>query len=309
MIFLVYEARSGSTLLASLLNSIDTLGVTIEDSIPWGLGLIDTNYRKKEKIYNVIKNDKKFKEWNIDNSSIKEIINNNGDILENILEFYFSNRDKKIKHYVYKCPIYIQQPHKILKKYPESKIIHIYRDPRAVYSSQKKNKISSKNKFFSTNPYSFSKIWKKSINEALRFNIDSRFYNLCYESLVNDTENTLKGVCNFIGVQYKVTNKSDYYSHIPEDQKYLHKNVNDKPLKKRINAWKKVLSNEEIKIIESCLSQEIKKLKYQSISKKVNFKYFFTYLKFFLIHYYDFIVNLVKLFFHPQRIFLKLRNR
>ena len=45
LVFMVYTARSGSTLLASSLESLEEIGVTIEDKVPWGLGFL-MNYIK-----------------------------------------------------------------------------------------------------------------------------------------------------------------------------------------------------------------------------------------------------------------------
>jgi hypothetical protein len=309
MIFLVYEARSGSTFLASLLNSIDEVGVTIEDSIPWGIGLIDYNFKSKDRIYRALVNDVKFKEWNIDNSIVKKIINNNSHILVNILEAYFNNKKKEINHYIYKCPIYIQCPEIIFRKFPHAKIIHIYRDPRAVYSSQKNNKISTSNKLFSTNPYTFSKVWKKAINNSFEMQTDKRFYNIEYESLINETNVTLKAIAKFIGVEYKITNKSDYYLDIPRKQKYLHKNVNNKPLENRIDAWEQILTKEEIIIIELCLGEEMVKLGYKMKCLKNDLKSKLLLLKYVIMHYIGFFSNFFRLLFKFKTLVLKLKHR
>ena len=117
MIYLVYKARSGSTLLSSMLNSIDKVGVTIEDSVPGGLGLLDKNFKNKNEILEVLLKDKKFAEWKINKKKLKEIVNHEDDVLTEILSAYFINKDKKIEKYIYKCPGYIHYPEKILEKY------------------------------------------------------------------------------------------------------------------------------------------------------------------------------------------------
>ena len=103
MIFLVYKARSGSTLLSSMLNSIDKVGVTIEDSIPGGLGLIDTNFKNKNEIFDVLTNDEKFNEWKIEKNELKRIIFERDDILSEILCTYFKNKDESLEKFIYKC--------------------------------------------------------------------------------------------------------------------------------------------------------------------------------------------------------------
>ena len=307
MIFLVYKARSGSTLLSSMLNTIDKVGVTIEDSIPGGLGLIDKNYNNKNEIYDILLNDKKFKEWKISKSKIKKIVYNGQDVLQEMLSAYFNT--KKVEQYIYKCPGYIHYPKVLLDKYPNSKFIHIYRDPRAVYSSQNNNKISSDDKYFSTNPFTFSLVWKRAIKQSFIFNNNNRFINIKYEDLVEKPEKTLKAITKFIGVEYKILKSNDYYSNIPKNQRYLHKNIKDKPLSSRINAWEEKISINESNMIQILLKREMKILGYNEKSYNSNFMFIFFFLKYFVSHFLTYFSNIILSLLSPKSFLLKFKYR
>ena len=92
LVFMVYTARSGSTLLASSLESLEEIGVTIEDKVPWGLGFFDELYQDANSIKTALKADQKFSYWNISSESIDKLLKlNQGDkILPELLKQYFS---------------------------------------------------------------------------------------------------------------------------------------------------------------------------------------------------------------------------
>ena len=200
---------------------------------------------------------------------------------------------------------------KILEKHKYAKIIHIYRDPRAVYSSQKNTKTSSKNTHFSKNPFTFSFVWKRGINQGITFDKDTRFLNVKYENLINSPTQTLEKISSFIGVDYKIksNNENDYYTDIPKNQKYLHKNIKNKPLKSRIDAWKESISDNEIRIIQLLLKYEMEELGYVSKTFKPTFKFYLSFIKYFVSHCMSTIINIMRNLLKPRILMNKLKYR
>ena len=74
IVFLVYTARSGSTFLASALDSFEEIGVSIEDSIPGGLAFVDEFSDNFHSLLTAFQQDIKFKSWNILSNDLKQIL-------------------------------------------------------------------------------------------------------------------------------------------------------------------------------------------------------------------------------------------
>ena len=268
LVFLVYTARSGSTLLASSLESFSEVGVSIEDKIPWGLGFFDEYFKDPRSIKGSLISDQKFNYWDISEDSIDSILKGSTKkILPNILDSYFSKIKPRASIHVYKSPDYIYLIKDIFKKFPHSKVLHIYRDPRAVFSSQKKNLTSNKKNTFINNPYTFSKVWKKVMRADRKWRSDPRFFSIKYEELVLEHNDLLLEVGTFLSVtKTNLQEDSNYSQRIPGDQKHLHKLVGEKPELSRINGWAQEISQLEIYILQKQLSSEMQEYDYKKIA-------------------------------------------
>ena len=119
---------------------------------------------------------------------------------------------------------------------PEAKLIHIYRDPRDVACSYK-------TKDWASNNFDQNILWIKNVLtkwNQLKLQIDnSSFLEIKFESIINDTNNELKRICDFLTIDYNTSLlKLDISNH-------------------NIGRWKSELDSNEIKIIENHLSSII----------------------------------------------------
>lgn len=157
-------------------------------------------------------------------------------IIDNVLTH------KEKKYYIEKNTWNILWFDKILKILPESKLIHIYRDPRDVISSFMNQPWSP------TDPYQASVFYEDIINYwwKIKSQIPKESYcEISLETLVDDTEATLRRLCNFIEVDWnqELLNIDLSHSHS--------------------GRWKKNLSPDQKKIINDKLSDVIANLGYE----------------------------------------------
>jgi hypothetical protein len=107
------------------------------------------------------------------------------------------------KRWLEKSPGHIRTVSRILKEYPEAKIIAIYRDPRAVYCSWKYSDFFRNSAM--NNIIVFTFIWKLAvkIGEHLLTTLSMQYHQLKYEDLISNPEDKIKEICDFINEPYE----------------------------------------------------------------------------------------------------------
>jgi len=144
-----------------------------------------------------------------------------------------------------------------IRALPNSKVICVVRDPRAIFASQ----------IFPKKDYPILYVvrqWRKSIEYILQNISEKNVYVLRYEDLVDDPKSSMNNISKFIGVTYQsnmidpkkfkdggggLWSKNSSYN---ENRK---KNVISN---KNKNRWADVLSQAEIQIIEDLCDAEMK---------------------------------------------------
>jgi hypothetical protein len=120
--------------------------------------------------------------------------------------------------------------------FPNSKLIHIYRNPRDVISSYLEQR-------WSPNSFKEAVLWYKSIMErwnSIKLTLPNDYYQeIKFEELVNNTEYQLNKMCDFTG--------------IPFENKMMEIQLN----KANINRWKNDFNNKEIFFLENELKEII----------------------------------------------------
>ena len=104
--------------------------------------------------------------------------------------------------------------HKLLELYPDARVIHLVRDPRAILFSQKnrwrKNRLGTKvpltnvlRVFVNYHPFTITKLWKKSAEIAQTLDTNSRYLRLFYENLVSKPDESVRALCQFLGLEFE----------------------------------------------------------------------------------------------------------
>ena len=163
---------------------------------------------------------------------------------------------------------------RILDFYPQARVVHMVRDPRAVMASQKqrwqRRKLAkSKENFplFATlrawanyHPFTIARLWNRASQIAVRMEAHERVLLVRFEDLLRDPEHTIKSVCKHCGIDYQP-------EMLSIDQINSSHNTAGGDAKKGFNVatidvWKKVLDPAEVAIVEHRCGAGIERFDY-----------------------------------------------
>lgn len=281
--FILYDARSGSTFLANLLIKKGAIAIPPESNIVtdlivhFGKSFEIKNNKELKRVLGVLYKDKKFHNWNfsknslIDNFDSKLPIKIKAFILE-IFDMYTKANFPDATIFGIKKGSYLKYFQDIIKLFPNSKFIGLIRDGRAVFNS-KKNSYNSKWEKFETNPFIASRLWCESIRMIRKIEeIYPKTIVIKYEKLIKNPDKVIGLILKFLGVKIHENEHESKKYKIPEGFKHIHKNINKDPKKKRIFAWRKSLSRDEIFAFESLAYKFLLQENYKPIFSRNSLK-------------------------------------
>ena len=166
---------------------------------------------------------------------------------------------------------------KLLETYPNSKIIHIVRDPRAVLASQKAKWRQKKlgghkipmtqvlRVWINYHPITMSKLWVKATEAAMQLSSSDRVKLVRYEDVVEFPVETVNDICKFLNVDFEkemlnITSMGS--SYIKSSQNNI--GISTEGLKR----WRKTLSDGEINISEMLTADYMSKFSYARLNLK-----------------------------------------
>ncbi|MBF0234626.1 MAG: sulfotransferase [Desulfamplus sp.] len=177
--------------------------------------------------------------------------------------------------------------------YPEAKVIHMIRDPRAVLFSQKRKWLSGyRNKqplfevirtFFNYHPFTMTILWCKSVNAGLSAEKnygEQRIKKIYFEQFVDKPEFYIKEICQFLGENYEnemldVTVELSATENL-EGKKGVVKDISEQ--------WKKRLKNGEVFICQKIAGNLMEKLGYIPSINKTNWFQVVLYILWLPLH-------------------------
>ena len=295
-IFLIYLNRSGSTYLAGLLDRYDDIGVTPEAGIPDGILYKEfkiNSFSDIDQYLKVLYKDDRFNSWKIDRIALKKrLLNLNKfpigftDCFSAILAEYFKNSNDSIYLYKSSYLFYISQ---VKKRFPNAKFIFIYRDLRAVYSSQRRTPDTDRKKPMATDPFKPLIHYKLAYRIFKKYQQTNWFHAIKYEDLIQNTDMELNKIINFLNISsLKKSVNSNYFSEkLSQRQKTIHQNIQSEPIIERINAWQHKLKKSEVAIIQKYAGDELNAFGYQladinNMTLNDRIQVFWFYIKFML---------------------------
>lgn len=162
-----------------------------------------------------------------------------------------------------KSPRHFRNLDHLAGAYPKGRFIHMIRDPRAVILSNRKNKFASHRLGRNI------EAWRNAIRAHERSirTIDARRYlAVHYESLVTETESTLRRVCEHIDLRFDPRMLEHHRRSDPGflDSQQKHMANTMRPVfTSSIEKWREELSHEQIALIEHRLAGTMKSLGYE----------------------------------------------
>lgn len=265
-VFIIGFSRTGSTLLQHILNNHSPVGIVPEMHIYWPRKLhVDFATTVQSQIGNLA-DDAKVDElielmyskkligtfWqvidkaNIDVDDLKKHIlasdRSVGGIVDALLNSLGKTYKKKIMGA--KFPVHFTCADRLLEWYPECRIIHTVRDPRAIFTSQyykrkKKNRGVLKNIAIGVLQFihvtgSFRRVGKMHARMRSREN----YYVHKYEDMVSDPETSLKKLCVFLEIPF---NEEMLHPNIFYNTSFEQKRLASGIRQSSRDAWKKRL--------------------------------------------------------------------
>jgi len=226
-IFVIGAPRSGTTLLQVLLTAHAELGGTMGE----------TGTFTKQNLFDMNRQHGRLN---------KDIINNIFNDSANIVDFFDNLSIQILKKYggnifVEKTPQHILKLDFLLKHFPNSDFIHIYRDGRDCYCSAKNNKNIPQYKTIQK----YAKYWSRCIKS--RQNISNkRILDVSYEKLTTNTEDELKRIMSHLDLEFTSTqlDHNNYSKDVRSSQKAFEK-LSQPIDSKSTGRWHTELSEEE----------------------------------------------------------------
>jgi len=170
---------------------------------------------------------------------------------------------EKADHWVCKSMQNVRWIDDLERYFDEPLYIYLYRDPRDACLSFTKAVVGEKH------PYFIAKKWRELQRLCLgakdKIGPD-RFYCLSYESLVMDSVSELEKLMEFLGLDYRPTQKEFYHSRAAWEAAHASKlweNVVKPVTSSRVGRFRKGLSYDQIHIVESVAHHEMKQLGYE----------------------------------------------
>lgn len=191
--------------------------------------------------------------------SVKEMKTDDGFITTETGIFHWDLTDREIRQGIQgkmerhpnailleKTPANALKLNRITALFPKAKIVHVFRDPRAVVNSMLKSKFSSGLKLAKTMKDAIA-LYRRYVVATERYKNYRKLIRLRYESLYRNPTDELSRVCDFIGL---IASSSEIKSVIRENTGKAQTVASNDFRKGKIDSYKNELNNQELLQIE-----------------------------------------------------------
>lgn len=267
IVFLTHMARSGSTLVARELDRFENLSVGIEESLPDGIMkgeevLLESRADLDDYLERAWQ-DQKLADWGVERDALRmRLITNHSfpirfpEILEELLGLYLN--PQPTGYLVHKKGPYYLYVDRLRQLFPEAMFIHIDRDPRGIYNSQKKAKRSNSGQIMAEPLTTFAFQYLAAQQAVRRYQKEPYFHVVRYEPFLKDPRKELLRIMDFLGLQNtRVREHAGYFEKIPGGQHHLHGNLESRILPERALSWKEELGAEELYFFQQALGKTL----------------------------------------------------
>lgn len=222
-VFIVSSGRSGTTLLASMLNASEQIYIPYESDF---IARAYPYYHEKDElteddyrhIVNIFKLSAKEDGWGMsEDYLLSQLLDYSpqkfSDVNAVICGAFHSKEKSEHLLWGIKAPVLIASVDRIHEVCPQAKIVHIVRDGRDVYLSYKKVHEESVIKFGPKSVVESALYWVDGLRRIKDFstkNPNAQIYEIKYDSLLEEPELTLRGLCEFLDIEYSSAMHEDF---------------------------------------------------------------------------------------------------
>lgn len=153
---------------------------------------------------------------------------------------------------------------KVHKWFPQARYIHIVRDGRDVALSHKTMPFGSANLGLCADR------WARDVNTSLKMGAiagPDKYFVVRYEDLILEAEDTLRRMCDFLGVEYS-SQMLEYHKmvggKVPEEKLWLWPKLNKPPDKSNAYRWKSKMGGLQRAVFERSGNDVLKALGYEA---------------------------------------------
>lgn len=262
LFFIVGCGRSGTTLLKTILNAHSKICIPHEtfffNSIAnWGESL---DVSSKDQKLDRLLSRWWIREMNIPKEELEAYLAHHEPSWQNVLLALLAQQaSDQAVCFGEKTVGHVQYAKEFLSCYPQSRVIQIVRDPRAVLASFRSANVGSS--------YSARIIadWRRSIRVDKSLQEHERYLRVHFEDLIRNPDTVSQKLCDFLAIPYEPTMLEFHQrkeSGFNSEQKH-HENTTKKIFSSGLEAWKKKLSPGRIGLVEAILGEEMDALGYK----------------------------------------------
>lgn len=242
--------RSGTTLMRVILDSHSQIACGPESNVFPSPNRLNPGSPGAEKLA---------KKFDLGSSEMRRLLESSATRAEFAERFFAAYRDQAGKPlWADKTPRNVQVMPYILEHFPEARFVHVIRDGRDVVCSLRthpRHRVIDGQivKLDTWNPIKDCVgRWVKDVGDGLAYRGDPRYYELKYEDLVTDTEGTLRGLFEFLRLDWEpaVMSFHEVQSSSRDPVKFAQNPEATKPLQSSsIGRWKKDLTGDDLEYV------------------------------------------------------------
>lgn len=274
-VFILTTGRSGSTLLRAILNQHPTicippeshrLGTIIKEFkqnfryLPWPdvVSLVTAEFQKE----------RGFAFWNLDLAGFfKQAQNlaledrNLARLIDLFYNYYIQTHKPEAMRWGDKSIKNAPQLQQLNELFPNAKYLHIYRDGRDVA-------LSLFNEGLYPNPTSAAEHWLNFITKIKEFGNNlpnGRFFEVAYEQLVQQPDQTVQKVCDFLALDYR-PEMLDFWQNVDrlgDTSREFHQNLKNPINTNAIGKWEQEFNETQQALVDDHLAAMLAQLGYK----------------------------------------------
>lgn len=219
-----------------------------------------------ERLLKYIQNNHQFRLWGIDVRNFSGPLLDNGCTLEDLMNAVYGDYARVHGKLLWcdKTPGFLRLLPTLADVFPESRFVHITRDGRDVYLSEKRFAQMGKNAAVAALEWAYKV--EKVRKDASRCLPGERYREIQYETLTRKPEETLRSLCSFLGLEFE-PEMLDYWK---SSDRYIgshHSDLIFRPVSlKSVGKWKEALPRDEAGIFEFVAGSTLASLGYDRIT-------------------------------------------
>lgn len=215
-VFMVSSGRSGTTLLASMLNATDQIYIPYESDFiarayPAFGNRTDLNNSDYAHIARMFRRAAKESGWGMPVEEVEAHLETKqprtfAQVNAAIYQLFHQREKTEDLKWGIKAPVLIASLDRIHRTCPQAKIVHVVRDGRDVYLSYKRVHDTSAIKFGPKSVVENALYWVDGLRRVAEFTQscpDCTVYELTYNDILESPTSTLQQLCDFLEIEYK----------------------------------------------------------------------------------------------------------